>query len=171
MQSARRHADEVQGAMQGIGGDIWSLVPVVGGPSSDVRHLGNALDHLTSAAEVAVDAWPAVNGDHATLFGDGSVDVPTLRTLVAAVDGASTHLDTAQLELGEVSDSALGVGTRAGRRARRGDRRGRARSPVTARRAKPLADVLPPCSAPTATAPTCWPCSTRASSASPAARR
>ena len=30
--------------MQGIGGDIWSLVPVVGGPVADVRHLGNALD-------------------------------------------------------------------------------------------------------------------------------
>src|SRR5688500_16120815 len=30
VQSARRHADQVQDAMQGIGGDIWSLVPVVG---------------------------------------------------------------------------------------------------------------------------------------------
>src|SRR4051794_38260083 len=54
VQSARRHADQVQDAMQGLGGDIWSLVPVVGEPVSDVRHLGNALDHLTAAAEVAV---------------------------------------------------------------------------------------------------------------------
>ena len=30
IESARKHADELQGAMQGIGGDIWSLIPVVG---------------------------------------------------------------------------------------------------------------------------------------------
>ena len=66
VQSARRHADQVQGAIQGIGGDLWSLVPVVGAPVSDVRHLGNALDHLTSAAEVALATWPTVSGDRAT---------------------------------------------------------------------------------------------------------
>ncbi len=142
IESARKHADEVQGAMQGIGGDIWSLVPVVGEPVSDVRHLGNALDHLTTAAEIAVATWPAVNGDDATLFADQAVDVPTLRTLVDAVDEASLHLDTAQLELREVSDSALGVGTMLA------DARDEASAVVAplagdARRAKPLAEVLP----------------------------
>ena len=142
IQSARRHADEVQDAMQGIGGDVWSLVPVVGEPVSDVRHLGNALDHLTTAAEVAVEAWPAINGEDATLFEDRSVDVPTLRTLVGAVDEASLHLDTAQLELREVNDSALGVGTRLS------EARDEATDVVeplaaSARRAKPLAAALP----------------------------
>src|SRR5690349_8501844 len=70
IESARKHADEVQGSMQGIGGDIWSLMPVVGEPVSDVRHLGNALDHLTTAAEIAVDNWSAVNGENPTLFAD-----------------------------------------------------------------------------------------------------
>ncbi|MBD3947209.1 DUF4012 domain-containing protein [Nocardioides ganghwensis] len=142
VQSARRHADQVQDAMQGFGGDVWSLIPVVGEPVSDVRHLGNALDHLTAAAEVAVQAWPAVNGDDATLFADRGVDLPTLETLVGAVDEASTHLDAAQLELGEVRDSSIGVGTRLG------DARDEATevlSPVaaTARRARSITDVLP----------------------------
>ena len=76
--SARRHADEVQDAMQGIGGDVWSLIPIVGRPVADVRHMGNALDELTSVAEAGVEAWPLVDGKKATLFEDGAVDVPTL---------------------------------------------------------------------------------------------
>ncbi len=142
VQSARRHADGVQGAMQGLGGDIWSRVPFVGGPVTDVRHLGNALDHLTTAAEAAVEAWPAVNGKRATLFGDGSVDVATLTMLVGAVDEASINLDAAQVELGAVDDSAIGVGTRLA------DARDEATAVLTplastARRARPLAAVLP----------------------------
>ncbi len=142
VQSARRNADQVQDAMQGIGGDVWSRVPFVGEPVSDVRHLGNALDHLTTAAEVAVEVWPAINGEQATLFGDRSVDVPTLEALVGAVDDASTHLDAAQLELGQVDDSALGVGTRL---AEARDEAIEVVSPLaaSARRAKPLAEVLP----------------------------
>lgn len=142
VQSARRHADQVQDAMQGIGGDIWSLVPILGEPVDDVRHLGSALDHLTAAAEVALDAWPSVNGDSATLFGEGSVDLDTLDGLVSAVDEVSTNLDAAQLELGEVRDSSIGVGTQLG------EARDEAVDVVTplaasARRAKPLTEVLP----------------------------
>ena len=142
MQSARRHADQVQDAMQGIGGDIWSLVPVVGEPVADVRHLGNALDHLTTAAEVAVGTWPTVNGKQATLFGEGSIDIATLDDVVAAVDEASAQLDAAQLELGAVGDSALGIGTRLA------DARDEATAIVSplasgTRAAKPLTDVLP----------------------------
>lgn len=140
--NARVHADAVQGAVQGIGGDVWSRIPFVGEPVADVRHLGNALDDLTTAAEAAVEALPAVNGDEATLFGNGSVDVETLRTLVGAVDTASTRLDSAQVELGAVSDSAIGVGTRLA------DARDQATDVVSplassARRLKPLADALP----------------------------
>lgn len=142
VQSARRHADQVQDAVQGIGGDLWSVVPVLGAPVEDVRHLGNALDHLTSAAEVALDAWPSVSGDDATLFGKGSVDLETLDVLVSAVEDVSTDLDAAQLELGEVRDSSIGIGTRLG------EARDEAVEVVTplassARRAKPLTEVLP----------------------------
>jgi hypothetical protein len=142
VRSARRHADQVQEAMQGVGGDIWSLVPVAGEPVADVRHLANAIDHLTTAAEVAVATWPAVNGERATLFGDGAVDVPTLRRLVGAVDQASVNLDAAQLELGEVGDSAIGVGTRL---AEARDEASEVVTPLAsgARRARSLTDVLP----------------------------
>ncbi|GAB3018368.1 hypothetical protein GCM10011376_00710 [Nocardioides flavus (ex Wang et al. 2016)] len=142
VRSARRHADRVQDAMQGLGGDLWSLVPIVGEPVADVRHLGNALDHLTAAAEAAVESWPAVSGEDATLFAGRGVDVATLETLVDSVDEASTRLDAAQVELGEVGDSALGVGTRLG------DARDEASEVVTplaatARRARSITDVLP----------------------------
>ena len=107
VQSARRHADQVQGAMQGIGGDVWSLVPVLGRPISDVRHLGNALDDLTSVAEIAVDTWPQVNGDQATLLEDGQVDLATLERLTNQVGTASDKLATAESELTEVADTRM----------------------------------------------------------------
>ena len=110
--SARRHADQVQDAMQGFGGDVWSLVPVLGRPVADVRHLGNALDDLTTTAQVAVDLLPQLDGETTTLFGEESVDVPTLMAIVDGMAQASERLDSAQLELAEVHDSALGVGTR-----------------------------------------------------------
>ncbi|MCY7400032.1 MAG: DUF4012 domain-containing protein, partial [Nocardioides sp.] len=111
-------------------------------PVSDVRHLGNALDDLTTAAELAVTTWPAVNGEDATLFGDRSVDVDTLREVVGAVSDASTHLDSAQLELDEVSDSTIGVGTQL---ADARDEADAVLAPLaaTARRATKIADVLP----------------------------
>ena len=142
VESARRHAEQVQGSVQGIGGDVWSLIPILGEPVADVRHLGNALDHLTSTAEIAVQTWPAINGQNATLFEDSAVDIATLKSVVTAVSDASTHLDTAQLELGEVNDSAIGVGTRL---AEASDEASAVVKPLasTARRADSLAQVLP----------------------------
>lgn len=110
--SARRHADQVQDAVQGIGGDIWSVLPVVGGSVSDVRRLGNALDRLTSVAETAIDVWPQVNGDRATLISDGKVDLPTLERLSTALGEVSDDLGTAESELREVSDERPVAGTR-----------------------------------------------------------
>ena len=172
VQSARRHADEVQGAMQGIGGDIWSLLPVVGRPVADVRHLGNALDHLTVGRRGR--ARGVAGGERGRRH---PVRRPVRSTCrPCAVGGArgrrgQRQLDTAQLELGEVSDSALGVGTRLA------EARDEATDVVAPARgdAPDAPSSWPRCcptsSAPRATGPTCWPCSTRASSASPAARR
>ena len=143
VQSARRHADQVQDAMQGIGGDIWSLVPVVGEPVVDVRHLGNALDHLTTAAEVAVEAWPAVNGEDATLFERPLRRRADPRTLVGAVDEASLHLDTAADRAAARSTTPRSASAPAWRR--RATRLPTWWSPLaaSARRAKPLAEALP----------------------------
>ena len=45
---ARAETDDLQGSVQGVGGDVWSWVPVAGGPVRDVRRLGNALDQLVA---------------------------------------------------------------------------------------------------------------------------
>lgn len=109
VERARHHADEVQDAMQGAGGDIWARVPVLGGPVSDARHLGDALDHLTSVAEVAVEAWPQVNGDRSTLLSDGRVHLPTLERLSDQVATVSDELAAASADLDQVeADSVVG---------------------------------------------------------------
>lgn len=142
VESARRHADELQGSVQGIGGDVWSLIPFVGQPVSDARHLGNALDSLTTVAETAVTTWPRVSGKDADLFGDRSVDLDALQEVVTAVADSSERLDAAQLELSQVRDSSLGVGTRL---AQARDEANAVVDPLAsgARRAKPLAQSLP----------------------------
>lgn len=110
--SARGNADQLQDAVQGIGGDVWSWVPVAGGPVRDVRHLGNALDELTAVAEVGVESFADVSGEGATLFVDGKVDLPTLATLTEAVDTVGTRLATAEAELTDVADERLVGGGR-----------------------------------------------------------
>lgn len=110
-ESARRHVDDVQGAVQGIGGDAWSLLPGVGGPVRDVRHLGNALDGLTSIAEIGIDAWPQFSGEGSRLFADGNVDLATLDRLIADVATARGHLESAESELAAVADRRMVVGT------------------------------------------------------------
>ena len=112
VQSARRHADEVQGAVQGFGGDVWHLFPVAGGPVRDVRHLGNALDELTSVSETALATWPQVNGDEAQLLGDGRVDLGALERLTATGDELAQRLTTAEKELESVADQRLAGGQR-----------------------------------------------------------
>ena len=39
---ARREVDEAEDGVQGIGGDVWSSIPVLGTPVSDSQHLVSA---------------------------------------------------------------------------------------------------------------------------------
>jgi hypothetical protein len=112
VQDARAHVNDVQGAVQGIGGDVWSVVPVVGGSVRDVRRLGSALDDLTAVAELGVATWPTVSGDDATLFDGSRVDLPTLERVTQQVRAASTRLDSARAELEGVADHRPLVGAR-----------------------------------------------------------
>lgn len=114
VQSARRHADQVQDAVQGFGGDVWSWVPVAGGPVRDVRHLGNALDDLTAVAEEGVGLLPQVRGDTSTLFDNGSVDLDTLADVTDRVDTISGLVERARMELYDVADRRMVVGSRLG---------------------------------------------------------
>ena len=114
VESARRNADQLQGAVQGIGGDVWSWVPLVGGPVRDVRHLGNALDEITSVAETGVSLLPLVRGDDSTLLDDGSVDLDVLAEVTAQAATISSDIHEARDQLDDVASERLIAGTRLG---------------------------------------------------------
>ncbi|CUR57606.1 exported hypothetical protein [metagenome] len=112
VRSARRHADVLQDAVQGIGGDVWSWTPVVGGSVRDVRRLGNALDEITSVAETGVELLPLVRGDEGTLVDDGDVDLDVLAEVTSQIDTVSSRVERARSELADVADERPLVGAR-----------------------------------------------------------
>lgn len=113
--SARVHVDDVQGPAQGIGGDVWSLVPVLGSPVRDVRALGNALDGLTSVAELGVERYAQIADKDRPLFTQEAIDLDALETITESLGEADTHLTRAREELESVADSAPFVGDDAAR--------------------------------------------------------
>lgn len=131
IRSARSHTDEVQDAVQGVGGHVWSWVPVAGGPVRDVRRLGNALDDLTSAADVGVGIVSRVNSDRSTLVDDGNVDLDVLAAVIDDVDEVDALVDQASAELDDVAQDRLVAG----------DRLGEARNEVV-EQMRPLVDGL-----------------------------
>lgn len=110
--SARSNADDLQGSVQGIGGDLWSWVPVAAGPVRDVRRLGDALDNLTSVAEVGVDAWTQLSGEDTTIIQSGAVDLDRLAVLTDQVNVAEQHLAEARDKLEDIDDSRMLTGSR-----------------------------------------------------------
>jgi hypothetical protein len=112
VERARQKTDDLQGSVQGFGGDVWSWVPVASGPVRDVRRLGNALDQLVAVAETGVRILPQVRGEESTLVDDGNVDIEVLESVIDDLRDVSTRLADAQAELAEVADSRPVVGDR-----------------------------------------------------------
>lgn len=108
--SARRNVDEASDDADGLGGDVWSVIPVAGTAVDDVRLLVDALDDATSVAEIGVDLYPSVAGKQATLFEDERLDLPTLARVTSAVREAGGHLIDADESLDEVSGSTPLIG-------------------------------------------------------------
>lgn len=108
--SAREHVDEALDGAQGLGGDVWSWIPLLGTPVDDARHLVAALDEATSVAEIGVELYPSVAGKQATLFRDQQVDRDTLDEVIAGARESAEHLATADSELAEVEGSTPFVG-------------------------------------------------------------
>lgn len=108
--AARHDVTMARIATDGPSGMVWGLVPVVGGTVHDVEHLVSALDDGTSIAETAVDLYPQVAGDDATLFRDGTVDLATLDRVIAGVQESGRHLDDATASLDEVEGNLPGIG-------------------------------------------------------------
>lgn len=108
--SARDHIDSAQDRAQGLGGDVWSRIPVLGTPVADARHLVQALDDVTAVAAIGVDLYPSVAGEQATLFRDLRVERETLDQAIAGAREAGPHLRSAESELEEVKGNTPFVG-------------------------------------------------------------
>ena len=111
VEDARVHTDAVQDAVGGVGGALWSWVPLAGGPVRDARHLAAALDDITSVAEIGVEVMGSAQGRDATLFTDGGVDLAILEEVIGSVRDAQDHLDAAESRLDDIGDDRLLTGT------------------------------------------------------------
>lgn len=110
VEQARSHVDAAQNAANGVGGDVWSFVPVAGGAVSDARHLIDALDQTTSVAEIGVEVYPMISGDSATLLRGQRIDLPVLQQVVDRTSQIGPHLDQAMGDLDQVHGSMPLVG-------------------------------------------------------------
>jgi hypothetical protein len=107
---ARAHVEQAQHDAGGIGGDVWSAIPVAGTAVDDERHLVNALDQTTSVAEIGVQIYPIASGRSVDLVQDRRVDIPTLKDLAFRTSAIGPHLDQALYDLSLVKGSTPLVG-------------------------------------------------------------
>ncbi|MGN0064710.1 MAG: DUF4012 domain-containing protein [Nocardioides sp.] len=108
---ARTHVDSLQDSTQGLGGTVWSWVPVASGPVRDVRHLGDALSDLTDVAETGVGTWSRLNGTEQPLMSDEQIDLGALRTVAVEAREIDRLLTSATASLDAVADDRLVGGT------------------------------------------------------------
>ncbi|HXH77238.1 DUF4012 domain-containing protein [Nocardioides sp.] len=106
---ARDHVDTVQVGVQGPLGLLGQWLPVVGTSVRDVRHLGNALDAVTTVAELGAETYPEITGADSTFFTNGEVDIPTLRRLVANTTEAHQELADARSSLEDIEATGPGA--------------------------------------------------------------
>ena len=108
VESARDHVDTVQVGVQGPVGLIGQWLPVVGTTVRDVRHLGDALDAVTSVAELGTAIYPQFSGADSTFFTGDKVDMPTLSRLVDYAADAEADLQTARSALDDIEATGPG---------------------------------------------------------------
>lgn len=105
---AREHVDAAQDGVHGVSASVWRHTPVLDDSLPDAAHLVQALDDVTTVAEVGADLYPAVTGDDATLFRDKQVDRATLDRVIAGARQAGPLLRSAAAEIEQVhGDSAF----------------------------------------------------------------
>jgi hypothetical protein len=107
---ARGHVENAQDDAGGLGGDVWSAIPVAGGAVDDERHLVDALDQTTSVAEIGVRIYPIVSGGSAELIRGQRIDVKLLQGVADRTASIGPHLDQALTDLDEVDGTAPLVG-------------------------------------------------------------
>jgi len=105
---ARDYVDTVQVGVQGPVGLVGQWIPVVGTSVRDARHLADALDAVTSVAELGAETYPEISGADSTFFTEGEVDIPTLRRLIDHAAEAQEELTDARSELDDIEASGPG---------------------------------------------------------------
>ena len=112
VEQARTHVDQAQSDAGGLGGDVWSAIPVAGGAVDDERHLVDALDQGTSVAELGVQIYPTVSGGSAQLVRGQRIDLAMLQDVVNRTSAIGPHLEQAISDLDQVDGSTPVVGGR-----------------------------------------------------------
>ncbi|QIK75266.1 DUF4012 domain-containing protein [Nocardioides piscis] len=107
---ARDDVDVVQVGLQGPAGVLGQWLPVVGTSVNDARQLGDALDALTTAAELGAGAAPELTGPGSTFFTGDRVDIPTLRRLTDTAVKVRIELTRAGDSLNRIDGTGPGGG-------------------------------------------------------------
>jgi hypothetical protein len=112
IKQARAHVDQAESDAGGLGGDVWSVIPVAGGAVDDERHLVDALDQGTSVAELGVKIYPIVSGRSAQLVHGQRIDLKLLQSVADRTSAIGPHLDQAMSDLGRVDGNTPMVGSK-----------------------------------------------------------
>jgi hypothetical protein len=112
VQRARAHVDRAQDQVNGLGGDVWSGLPVAGQAVDDERHLVDALDQGTTVAELGVRIYPIVSGNSARLVHGQRIDLKLLQRVADMTSAIGPHLTAAIDDLQQVDGSTPVVGTK-----------------------------------------------------------
>jgi hypothetical protein len=110
IRKARVHVAQARTDSDGLGGDIWSVIPIASTAVHDERHLVSALDQTTSVAEIGVQIYPIVSGRNARLVQGQRIDVAMLQDVADRTASIGPHLDQAILDLSLVKGSTPMVG-------------------------------------------------------------
>lgn len=110
VEQARKRIDDAQHSVQGVGGDVWSRIPLIGTPVADARHLVQALDDAAAVAKIGVELYPSVTGKRATLFRDQKIDRETLEKVIEGARVAGAHLLSADRALDAVRGTTPFIG-------------------------------------------------------------
>lgn len=112
VRQARAHVEKAHSDAHGLGGDVWSRVPVAGRAVDDERHLIAALDQGTSVAELGLQVYPIVSGSSAQLVHGQRIDVRMLQDVADRTSAIGPHLEQAMSELDQVQGNTPFVGSR-----------------------------------------------------------
>ena len=107
---ARQHVEQAHSDADGLGGDVWSKIPVAAQAVDDERNLIDALDETTSVAEIGVQIYPIVSGHSAALVHGQRINMKLLEQVVERTSAIGPHIDQALSDLDQVKGSSPIVG-------------------------------------------------------------